>query len=72
MCSSDLLVVAGGETAHGVATDLVYVYDPATNAWAAMSKLPAKRFSGVGAEIGGNIYFTTGSSTTTTWKGVVS
>jgi hypothetical protein len=37
-----------------------------------MTKLPAKRFSGVAAEIGGSIYFTTGSSTTTTWKGTVS
>ena len=66
------IVVAGGETAHGAATDLVYAYDPVSNTWAAMTKLPAKRFSGVAAELNGYIYFTTGSSMTTTWRGVVS
>jgi N-acetylneuraminic acid mutarotase len=66
------IIVAGGETAHTKATDLVYAYDPVKNEWAAMSKLPAARFSGVAAEIGGEIYFTTGSNQTTTWKGVVS
>jgi N-acetylneuraminic acid mutarotase len=68
----DRIVTMGGETAHGVATNLVYAYDPATDKWAAMTKLPAARFSGVGAAIDGFIYFTTGSSTTTTWKGTVS
>jgi N-acetylneuraminic acid mutarotase len=65
------IVTMGGETAHGVATDLVYAYDPASNTWAAMTKLPAPRFSGVAAAIDGSLYFTTGSSMTTTWKGVV-
>jgi N-acetylneuraminic acid mutarotase len=68
----DRLITAGGETAHNVPTDLVYAYDPSTNTWAAMTKLPAKRFSGVGAVLGNDIFFTTGSSQTTTWKGVVS
>jgi N-acetylneuraminic acid mutarotase len=68
----DRIIVAGGETAHTKPTDLVYAYDPAKNEWAAMSKLPAPRFSGVAGEIGGEIYYTTGSSQTTTWKGVVS
>ena len=66
------IITMGGETAHGVASNLVYAYDPSTNTWAAMTKLPAARFSGVAAEIDGFIYFTTGSSTTTTWKGTVS
>jgi N-acetylneuraminic acid mutarotase len=66
------IVTAGGETAHGAATDLVYAYDVTTNSWTSMTPLPAKRFSGVAAEIGGDIYFTTGSTQTTTWKGVVS
>jgi N-acetylneuraminic acid mutarotase len=66
------IVMAGGETAHNVPTDLVYAFDPVKNEWAAMTKLPAKRFSGVAAEIGGDIWFTTGSSQTTTWKGIVS
>ena len=68
----DRIIVAGGETGHTKATDLVYAYDPAANTWAAMTKLPAARFSGVAAEIGGEIFFTTGSNQTTTWKGVVS
>ena len=66
------IIVMGGETAHTTPTDLVYAYDPATNTWAAMTKLPGKRFSGVAAEINGEIYFTTGSTQTTTWKGTVS
>ena len=68
----DRIITMGGETAHNVPTDLVYAYDPATNTWAAMTHLPAKRFSGVAAVLGTDVYFTTGSSTTTTWKGVVS
>ena len=66
------LIVLGGETAHGDASALVNLYDPATNAWSALTPLPAPRFSGVAAAIGGTIYFTTGSSETTTWKGVLS
>ena len=53
-------------------TDLVYAYDPASDSWASMTKLPGKRFSGVAAVLNGNIYFTTGSSLTTTWEGVIS
>jgi N-acetylneuraminic acid mutarotase len=49
----------------------LWAYDPATNAWAAMSSLPAARFSGVADVIDGAIYFTGGSSQTTTWKGSV-
>jgi N-acetylneuraminic acid mutarotase len=66
------IITMGGETAHNVPTDLVYAYDPATNTWAAMTKLPAKRFSGVAAELEGELFFTTGGSQTTSWKGTVS
>ena len=66
------IITAGGETGHTLATDLVYAFDPSTNTWSSMTKLPAKRFSGVATEIGGEIFFTTGSSQTTTWKGVAS
>lgn len=68
----DRIITAGGETGHTAATDLVYAFDPAKNEWAAMTKLPAKRFSGVADAIGGEIFFTTGSTQTTTWKGAVS
>jgi len=66
------ILTLGGETAHEQPTDLVYAFDTTTNTWAAMTKLPATRFSGVAGIIDGNIYFTTGSSQTTTWKGVIS
>lgn len=66
------IITMGGETAHNVPTDLVYAYDPDTNTWAAMTKLPAKRFSGVAAVLGNDLFFTTGSAMTTSWKGVVS
>jgi N-acetylneuraminic acid mutarotase len=55
-----------------VATNRVTAYDPATNTWTSLSPLPSARFSGVAAMIGGAIYFTGGSSQTTTWKGVLS
>ncbi|MEA2734136.1 MAG: hypothetical protein QOE14_587, partial [Humisphaera sp.] len=66
------IVVAGGETSHEHPTNRVTAYDPATNTWTAMSNLPSARFSGVAATIGGDIYFTGGSSLTTTWRGVLS
>ena len=66
------IVIAGGETDHNVATNRVTIFDPATNEWKSLTNLPAARFSGVAAAIGGNIYFTGGSSQTTTWKGIPS
>ena len=66
------LIVAGGESAHEQAVDGVTAYDPVANTWTTLSPLPAPRFSGVAGAIGGTIYFTTGSSETTTWKGVLS
>jgi N-acetylneuraminic acid mutarotase len=64
------IFVAGGETAHGIATAEVRAYDPATNTWAQATSLPQRRLSGVADVIDGTIYFTTGSGTTTTYKGV--
>ena len=66
------IIIAGGETAHTVATNRVTIYDPATDKWTSLTNLPAARFSGVGAVIGGHIIFTGGSSQTTTWHGVPS
>lgn len=67
------IIVAGGETDHGAATNLVTAYDPLANAWTSLTNLPAARFSGVAAAIGDDqIYFTGGSSQTTTWRGVLS
>jgi N-acetylneuraminic acid mutarotase len=64
------IIVAGGEVGHGDWIDDVYAYDPTTNAWAELTSLPGPRFSGVAGVIDGAIYFTTGSSQTTTWRGV--
>lgn len=66
------IIVAGGETAHEQASAKVYAYNPQSNAWVSLTSLPGTRFSGVLAAIGADLYFTTGSSQTTTWKGVLS
>ena len=66
------IIVAGGETANEQPTNRVTAYNVDSNTWTSLSPLPSARFSGVGAAIDGVIYFTTGSSETTTWKGVLS
>lgn len=66
------VIVAGGETAHEQATNRITGYDVDSNSWKSLSPLPSARFSGVAVAIEGVIYFTTGSSQTTTWKGVLS
>jgi N-acetylneuraminic acid mutarotase len=66
------IIIAGGETAHEQASNRVTIYDPGTNTWSSLTPLPATRFSGVAAIIDGVLYFTTGSSQTTTYKGVFS
>jgi N-acetylneuraminic acid mutarotase len=64
------ILVAGGETAHNVPTGDVYAYDPDKNQWVKLTSLPAPRFSGVAGAIGGEIFFTTGSSQRTTYRGI--
>ncbi len=64
------IVVAGGETSHGAGIAAVTAYDPALNAWTALTALPAARVSGVAGVIAGDLYYTTGSGTATTYKGV--
>jgi len=65
----DRILVAGGETAHTKTIGDVYAFDPAANTWATLTSLPSPRFSGVAAAIADKIFFTGGSSTTTTWLG---
>ena len=65
----DELTVAGGESAHTQSVADVFAFDPAANTWTTLSSLPSPRFSGVAAAIDDKIYFTGGSSTTTTWLG---
>jgi len=63
------ILVAGGESSHGASIRNVYAYTPSTNTWAELTPLPIARFSGVATSIGGNIYFSTGNSSTLSWKG---
>ncbi len=64
------IIIAGGETQHEMPTNRMTIYDPGTNVWSSLTPLPANRFSGVAGIIDGVLYFTTGSSQTTTYKGV--
>ena len=64
------ILTLGGQTGHGSAIADVYAYDPTANTWTSLTPLPSARFSGVAAAINGTIFFTGGSSATTTWKGV--
>jgi hypothetical protein len=70
LVSGGRILTFGGQTTNGNAIADCYAYDPVANRWATLSSLPAARFSGVAGVIDGAIYFTTGSSLTTTWKGV--
>jgi hypothetical protein len=65
------LVRRVSEAANGAATAQVHAFDIPTSTWVTMTSLPAARFSGVAGVIDNAIYFTTGSSVTTTWKGVI-
>lgn len=65
------ILIFGGETAHETATNRVTLFDPNTNEWSSLTPLPAARFSGVAAAIGDYVYFTTGSSQTTTYRGLL-
>jgi PKD repeat protein len=47
----------------------VNAYNPTTDAWAALTSLPAKRKSGVAASLGGSLYYSSGALTSTTYKG---
>jgi hypothetical protein len=63
------IFVLGGEITHGTSMRDVTAYDPATNTWTAYTGLPAARSSGVAGAINGTLYYTTGLSSRTTYKG---
>lgn len=63
------VVVVAGETVHNTGrTNMVSAYDAATNTWQNLTALPQTRYSGVAANLGGLIYYTGGSKTSTTYK----
>ncbi|WP_242928456.1 malectin domain-containing carbohydrate-binding protein, partial [Pontibacter vulgaris] len=66
------IIVLGGETAHGSRTNMVSAYTPSLNSWQNLTGLPASRYSGVAALLYNNIYYTGGSSSSITYKGVPS
>ena len=63
------MIVAGGESAHARPVADVFAFDHNADSWSTLTALPSPRFSGVAAAIGDKIYFTGGSSQTTTWLG---
>ncbi len=64
------LFVAGGITAGGDVIAEVDRYDATLDAWQPTDDLPGARFSGALVEVDGVLYFTGGSTQTTTWRGV--
>jgi N-acetylneuraminic acid mutarotase len=64
------IIVIGGETSHGARTNMVSAYNPGSNAWSNSTPLPSSRHSGVAATLGSTIYYTGGSNTRTTYKGM--
>ncbi|MDO6390983.1 malectin domain-containing carbohydrate-binding protein [Pontibacter sp. BT731] len=65
------ILVLGGETVHNSGrTNMVSAYTPALNSWQNLTGLPAARFSGIAAFLNSNIYYTGGSNSSTTYKGI--
>ncbi|OLY95652.1 CBM96 family carbohydrate-binding protein [Cnuella takakiae] len=64
------IIVLGGQTVHQTGrTSMVSSYDPGTDTWTNLTPLPQARFSGVAGFIGNSIYYSGGSSTSTTYRG---
>lgn len=68
--AGDRIIVLGGEIAHQNSINMVSAYSPATNSWTNLTPLPKARYSGVAGYMIGNIFYTGGSKTNTTFKGV--
>jgi N-acetylneuraminic acid mutarotase len=64
------IMVLGGDTSHGTNCNLVSAYTPSTNSWANLTPLPVKIRGGVAATLIGNLYYTGGSNSKATYKGV--
>jgi N-acetylneuraminic acid mutarotase len=65
------IIVVGGESAYSNGRLAnVTAYDPATNAWTELTPLPVKRTAAVADQFNGVIYETTGSMTSSTYKGM--
>ncbi|MBC8120264.1 MAG: FG-GAP repeat protein [Gemmatimonadaceae bacterium] len=64
------IVIAGGEEAHRESVRDVSAYDPWSNTWTALTPLPGARYSGVAGTVGAQVFHTTGSMTSTTYRGI--
>ncbi len=64
------ILVFGGEIVHQTSVNLVSAYTPATNTWANLTHLPQNRYSGVAGIMNGTMYYTGGSETNTTFRGL--
>jgi N-acetylneuraminic acid mutarotase len=63
------IIVLGGETAHQAAVRTNWAYDPATDTWTELTRLPTARRSGAAGVIDGVLYYTSGSKSGTTFVG---
>ncbi|MDQ3290772.1 MAG: T9SS type A sorting domain-containing protein [Bacteroidota bacterium] len=63
------IIVIGGEYEFQKGTRLVSSYSPATNTWTSLTQLPIIMRGGVGAVIGGNLYYTGGKNVQRTYVG---
>ncbi|RAU82424.1 malectin domain-containing carbohydrate-binding protein [Pontibacter arcticus] len=66
-----ILVLAGETVFNAGYTNMVSAYSPSTNTWENLTPMPVARYSGVAAYINGNLYYTGGSKTRTTYKGKI-
>lgn len=64
------IIVLAGEIAHQSSMNMVSAFSPVANSWTDLTPLPKNRFSGVAGVMIGNIFYTGGSSSNTTYKGV--
>jgi N-acetylneuraminic acid mutarotase len=64
------ILVLGGEIVHQSSVRMVSAYSPATDLWENLTPLPQNRFSGVAGVLNNIIYYTGGSGTSTTFKGI--
>lgn len=64
------IIVLGGQVNNQQAINNVYAYVPASNTWSELTGLPMARHSAVAGAINGVIYYTTGATTSKSYKGI--
>jgi N-acetylneuraminic acid mutarotase len=64
------IIVLGGEIVHQTCINMVSAFSPYLNSWTNLTPLPQNRYSGVAGVMAGDIFYTGGAKTSTTFKGV--